>query len=120
MTLEAAQQAKCALIARKLDLKPGARVLDIGCGWGGLAIHLAQNHGAHVTGITLSSEQLAVAQARVEKLGMNGPLEFRLEDYRRTQGDSDPQIRRATWREREGQLLVSFGVCASIKKKNRI
>ncbi|HEY9544997.1 MAG TPA: cyclopropane-fatty-acyl-phospholipid synthase family protein [Solimonas sp.] len=92
MTLEAAQQAKCALIARKLDLKPGARVLDIGCGWGGLAIHLAQNHGAHVTGITLSSEQLAVAQARVEELGLNGQIEFRLEDYRSTQGEFDAVV----------------------------
>src|SRR3546814_16768908 len=92
MTLEAAQQAKCALIARKLDLKPGARVLDIGCGWGGLAIHLAQNHGSHVTGITLSSEQLAVAQARVEELGLNGQIEFRLEDYRSTQGEFDAVV----------------------------
>ena len=88
-TLEAAQQAKCALIARKLDLKPGARVLDIGCGWGGLAIHLAQNHDAHVTGITLSVEQLAVAQARVAELGLQDRIEFRLEDYRNTEGAFD-------------------------------
>ncbi|NKF23619.1 SAM-dependent methyltransferase [Solimonas marina] len=89
MTLEQAQQAKCALIARKLNLKPGMRVLDIGCGWGGLAIHLATHHGVHVTGITLSSEQLAVAQASIEKLGLTGSIEFRLEDYRKTVGEFD-------------------------------
>ncbi|WP_211234562.1 SAM-dependent methyltransferase [Solimonas soli] len=89
MTLEEAQQAKCAHIARKLDLRPGARVLDIGCGWGGLAIHLAQHHDAHVTGITLSSEQLAVAQQRIEALGLTDKIEFRLEDYRDTNGTFD-------------------------------
>lgn len=89
MSLEDAQQAKCALIARKLDLKPGMRVLDIGCGWGGLAIHLAQKHGVQVTGITLSSEQLAVAQQRVESLGLAGQIELRLEDYRQTAGRFD-------------------------------
>ena len=89
MTLEAAQQAKCAHIARKLDLKPGARVLDIGCGWGGLAIHLATHHDVHVTGITLSSEQLALAQQRIAALGLTDRIEFRLEDYRDTHGTFD-------------------------------
>jgi len=92
MTLEAAQQAKCALIARKLDLKPGMRVLDIGCGWGGMAIHLARHHQVHVTGITLSSEQLAIAQARVEAAGLRQMIELRLEDYRNTIGEFDAVV----------------------------
>lgn len=89
MTLEQAQQAKCALIARKLDLRPGARVLDIGCGWGGLAMYLAQHQGAQVTGITLSSEQLAVARQRVAERGLERQVQLRLQDYRDTQGRFD-------------------------------
>lgn len=89
MTLEQAQQAKCAHIAAKLDLKPGARVLDIGCGWGSLAMHLAEKHGAHVTGITLSEEQCKVARERAKARGLADRVEFRLEDYRATRGPFD-------------------------------
>lgn len=89
MDLEAAQQAKCALIARKLDLRPGARVLDIGCGWGGMALHLARHHDVHVTGITLSERQLAMARHRAAEEGLDGRVEFRLEDYRATRGPFD-------------------------------
>lgn len=89
MTLEQAQQTKCALIARKLDLKPGARVLDIGCGWGGLAMYLAQHHGVQVTGITLSSEQLAVALQRVADRGLQTQVQLQLQDYRDMQGRFD-------------------------------
>jgi cyclopropane-fatty-acyl-phospholipid synthase len=89
MTLEEAQQAKCALIARKMDLRSGARVLDIGCGWGGMALHLARNHDVHVTGVTLSERQLEVAQQRARAEGLEDRVEFRLEDYRDTQGRFD-------------------------------
>lgn len=89
MDLEAAQQAKCALIARKLDLRPGARVLDIGCGWGGMALHLARHHDVHVTGITLSERQLAIARQRAADEGLTDRVEFRLEDYRATEGPFD-------------------------------
>jgi cyclopropane-fatty-acyl-phospholipid synthase len=92
MDLEAAQQAKCAHIAAKLDLRPGARVLDIGCGWGGLAMYLAANHGVHVTGITLSQEQLAVGQQRVKARGLSASVELRLEDYRLTEGRFDAVV----------------------------
>lgn len=92
MTLEEAQQAKCELIARKLNLRPGMRVLDIGCGWGGLAIHLAQRHGVTVTGVTLSSEQLAVAEKRVEALGLDRQIELRLQDYREVDGRFDAVV----------------------------
>lgn len=89
MDLEAAQQAKCALIAAKLNLPADARVLDIGCGWGSLALYLAERHGARVTGITLSPEQLAVAQRRASERGLADRVEFRLQDYRELDGRYD-------------------------------
>lgn len=88
-TLEQAQQAKCELIARKLDLRPGAQVLDIGCGWGGLALYLARTRRVQVTGITLSQGQLEVAQRRLKASGLDRQVKFRLEDYRDTEGQFD-------------------------------
>lgn len=82
MTLEAAQTAKMDHIAAKLLIEPGMSVLDIGSGWGGLAIRLAQTHGAKVTGITLSQTQLETARARAKHLGLSAQVEFRLQDYR--------------------------------------
>ncbi len=82
-TLEQAQIAKKRLIASKLLLdRPGLRVLDIGCGWGGLALTLARDYGAQVTGITLSQEQLDVARARARDEGLDGQVRFELRDYR--------------------------------------
>jgi cyclopropane-fatty-acyl-phospholipid synthase len=82
-TLEQAQLAKKHLIASKLYLtRRGMSVLDIGCGWGGLALTLAQDYGAEVTGITLSTEQLAVARRRAEQAGLAGQVRFELADYR--------------------------------------
>jgi len=82
MTLEQAQAAKKAHIAAKLRLEPGMRVLDIGCGWGGMALTLARDHGARVLGVTLSREQHAVATRRAEEAGLADRVEFRLTDYR--------------------------------------
>jgi cyclopropane-fatty-acyl-phospholipid synthase len=82
MTLEEAQAAKMAHIGGKLLLKPGMRVLDIGSGFGTLAIALARNHGVHVTGVTLSEVQLAEAKARAVEAGVANQVEFRLQDYR--------------------------------------
>jgi len=82
MSLEAAQLAKKRLIAAKLMVRPGARVLDIGCGWGGMALYLARICGAEVTGITLSGEQLRVAKRRAEEAGLADRVTFRLQDYR--------------------------------------
>ncbi|KAB7623023.1 SAM-dependent methyltransferase [Alkalilimnicola sp. S0819] len=82
MSLEAAQRAKVEHIRRKLLLEPGQRVLDIGCGWGGLAIYLAEQGGARVTGLTLSKEQARVARQRVRERGLEGQVEILLEDYR--------------------------------------
>ena len=82
MTLEEAQEAKKAHIAAKLRLKPGLRVLDIGCGWGGMALTLARDYGVHVTGVTLSKNQLATARARATEAGLDHLIDFRLCDYR--------------------------------------
>ncbi|MBS0123871.1 SAM-dependent methyltransferase [Thetidibacter halocola] len=83
MTLEDAQAAKKAHIAHKLRIEPGMRVLDIGCGWGGMALTLARDYGARVTGVTLSRNQLATAQARAEAAGLSDRCTFRLLDYRK-------------------------------------
>ena len=89
LDLSAAQRAKCEHIARKLDLRPNARVLDIGCGWGGLAMYLAEEHGAHVTGITLAKEQADIAQRRIQERGLSDRVEIRVEDYRNMRGSFD-------------------------------
>jgi cyclopropane-fatty-acyl-phospholipid synthase len=82
MTLEEAQLAKKRHLAAKLLLQPGQRVLDIGCGWGGLGLYLAQAAGVDVTGITLSTEQIAVANQRAAEAGRNRQVRFHLRDYR--------------------------------------
>jgi cyclopropane-fatty-acyl-phospholipid synthase len=81
--LEEAQEAKKRHIAAKLDIRPGHRVLDIGCGFGGMALFLARNYRVHVTGVTLSTEQHKVARERAARLGLSRRVDFRLEDYRR-------------------------------------
>jgi len=82
MTLDEAQAAKKAHIAAKLALAPGQRILDIGCGWGGMAITLAKLEKVEVLGITLSEEQLALARQRAEAAGVADRVEFELIDYR--------------------------------------
>jgi len=88
-TLEAAQEAKHELICRKLGLseKPGSRLLDVGCGWGSMAIHAAREHGAHVVGITLSRAQVELARERVAEAGLGGRVEIRMQDYRELWGE---------------------------------
>jgi cyclopropane-fatty-acyl-phospholipid synthase len=81
-TLEDAQRAKLDLICRKLDLRPGMRMLDIGCGWGSLAIHAARVHGASVWGITLSEPQAELARERARDAGVENLVEIRVMDYR--------------------------------------
>lgn len=89
MSLEQAQQAKKRRLAAKLYLRPGLSVLDIGCGWGGLAMSLAEQASVRVTGITLSPEQLATARLRAAQRGLSGDVEFRLQDYRDVEGRFD-------------------------------
>ncbi|WP_030603458.1 class I SAM-dependent methyltransferase [Streptomyces fulvoviolaceus] len=81
-TLELAQRDKLELICRKLALTPGQRLLDVGCGWGSLAIHAAREHGVSVVGITLSQEQAAYARKRVAEEGLTDRIEIRVQDYR--------------------------------------
>ena len=88
-SLDDAQLAKKRHLAAKLLVEPGARVLDIGCGWGGLALYLAEIAGARTTGITLSQEQYARAQQRALERGRTNDATFRLEDYRDVSGSFD-------------------------------
>ncbi|HEY5072637.1 MAG TPA: cyclopropane-fatty-acyl-phospholipid synthase family protein [Caulobacteraceae bacterium] len=89
ISLDEAQAAKKRHIAAKLNLGPGQRVLDIGCGWGGLALSLAAWEGVKVDGVTLSAEQLATAQARAEAAGLSSRVKFSLTDYRDIAGVYD-------------------------------
>lgn len=88
-TLEQAQEQKMRHIAAKLLLKPGQKVLDIGCGWGGLALYLARQADIEVTGLTLSVEQLSVAQRRAKEAGLSDRVTFKLLDYRLEPGQYD-------------------------------
>ncbi|TKT01175.1 cyclopropane-fatty-acyl-phospholipid synthase family protein [Streptomyces longwoodensis] len=81
-TLEQAQHDKLELVSRKLALTPGQRLLDVGCGWGSMAIHAAREHGVGVVGITLSQEQAAYARKRVADEGLTDRVEIRVQDYR--------------------------------------
>jgi cyclopropane-fatty-acyl-phospholipid synthase len=84
--LEAAQAAKLDLVCRKLGLGPGSRLLDVGCGWGSLALHAAEHYGAEVVGITLSTEQAGLARKRVAEAGQTERVDIRVQDYRDVTG----------------------------------
>ncbi|MGI8705846.1 MAG: class I SAM-dependent methyltransferase [Sphingomicrobium sp.] len=88
-SLEQAQADKKAHIAAKLDLKPGLKMLDIGCGWGGMALYLHKVAKVDVLGITLSERQLAVARRRAEEAGVSDHVRFELIDYRSVEGQFD-------------------------------
>jgi cyclopropane-fatty-acyl-phospholipid synthase len=89
MSLEEAQAAKIDHIAKKLLLRPGMEVFEIGCGWGGLSLALAREHGVRVLGVTLSEEQLKVARARAAAAGLSDRVRFELMDYRDVTGAFD-------------------------------
>jgi cyclopropane-fatty-acyl-phospholipid synthase len=99
-TLDAAQDAKLDLVCRKIGLRPGMRVLDLGCGWAGFAAFAAERYGAKVVGYTVSREQQAWAKERYAKL----PIEIRLEDYRKATGTYD--------------AVVSIGLMEHVGPKN--
>ena len=80
--LDDAQLAKCDLVARKLGLTEGMRVLDVGCGWGSFAVHAARGYGARVVGVTLSQQQAAFARKRAADAGLAERVEIRVQDYR--------------------------------------
>ncbi|MBA2956482.1 methyltransferase domain-containing protein [Nocardioides sp. MAH-18] len=81
-TLEEAQETKYDLVARKLDLQPGRRLLDLGCGWGGMVRHAAREYGVRALGVTLSREQATWAQQRIKEEGLDHLAEVRFMDYR--------------------------------------
>jgi cyclopropane-fatty-acyl-phospholipid synthase len=92
MSLYEAQIARLDAICRKLDLRPGDRVLEIGTGWGGFALHAAQRYGCHVTTTTISREQWHLARERVEECGFGGRVEVLCEDYRDLRGRYDKLV----------------------------
>jgi cyclopropane-fatty-acyl-phospholipid synthase len=81
-TLEAAQANKYELICRKLGLEPGMRLLDVGCGWGGMVMHAAEHHGVRAVGVTISRRQAELAEKRVAEAGLSKEVEIRVQDYR--------------------------------------
>jgi cyclopropane-fatty-acyl-phospholipid synthase len=81
-SLEQAQANKYELICRKLGLAPGMRLLDVGCGWGGMAMHAAEHHGVRAVGVTISGRQAELAEKRVGEAGLSDQVEIRLQDYR--------------------------------------
>jgi cyclopropane-fatty-acyl-phospholipid synthase len=81
-TLEQAQANKYELICRKLGLEPGMRLLDVGCGWGGMVMHAARHHGVRAVGVTISRRQAELAEKRVAEAGLSDDVEIRVQDYR--------------------------------------
>ena len=88
-TLEQAQRAKFDHVCRKLMLRPGQRVIEAGCGWGTLALHMAREYGVEVRAFNISREQIAYARARAKQEGMDGRVEFVQDDYRNIEGECD-------------------------------
>jgi cyclopropane-fatty-acyl-phospholipid synthase len=88
-SLEDAQRGKYDALCRKLKLKPGDQVLEIGCGWGGFAVHAAGHYGCHVTGVTISDAQAAYARKRIADAGLQELIEIRIQDYRHITGRFD-------------------------------
>jgi cyclopropane-fatty-acyl-phospholipid synthase len=86
-SLAAAQDTKLELVCTKLGLKPGQRVLDVGCGWGSFVMHAAQRHGVEAVGITLSENQAELARKRVAEAGLSDRVEIRVQDYRELAGE---------------------------------
>ncbi|MEO8040672.1 MAG: cyclopropane-fatty-acyl-phospholipid synthase family protein [Betaproteobacteria bacterium] len=89
MSVEEAQIAKLDHVARKLELKPGQVVFEAGCGWGGLARHFAQNYGVTVRAFNISEEQVKFARERAKQEGLDGKIEYVLDDYRTMSGECD-------------------------------
>ena len=85
-SLETAQEEKYRRLAKVVDLKPGMRVLEVGCGWGGFAEFAAREYGAHVTGLTISQEQLDYAQDRIKRAGLEDKVDLQFCDYREHEG----------------------------------
>jgi cyclopropane-fatty-acyl-phospholipid synthase len=106
-SLERAQERKLDLICRKLMLGPGQRLLDVGCGWGSLALHAAQHYGAEVLGITLSEPQARFARERAAELGLGHQVRFEVADYRELSGERFDKIASVGMFEHVGQAQLT-------------
>ncbi len=115
-SLEEAQAAKYELICRKLGLRPGMRLLDVGCGWGGMVVHAATHHGVDAVGVTISTEQHDYARKRVADAGLGGRVQVRLQDYRELTGERFDAICSIGMAEHVGrrQLPRYFGLLAAL------
>jgi cyclopropane-fatty-acyl-phospholipid synthase len=112
-TLEDAQAKKHELVCRKLALRPGMRLLDVGCGWGGLLVHAAREHGVRAVGVTLSRRQAELASKRVADAGLGDAVEIRYQDYRDVADGPFDAISSIGMFEHVGwsQLAVYFARC---------
>ena len=121
LSLEEAQLAKYERLCRQLHLKPSDHVLEIGSGWGGNAIYMAKNYGCKVTSLTISVEQLKLAQERVEAAGLSDKISIQMLDYRNMEGQFD-KIVSVEMLEAVGHkyLDVYFKKCHDLLKKNGI
>jgi cyclopropane-fatty-acyl-phospholipid synthase len=105
-TLEDAQRTKLDLVASKLALQPGMRLLDVGCGWGSFAIHAATHYGVTVTGLTLSPSQAQLAREKVAQAGLSEQIEIRVADYRELAGGSFDAIASIGMSEHVGESQI--------------
>ncbi len=105
-TLEEAQLTKLDLVASKLGLKPGMRLLDVGCGWGSFAIHAAKRYGVTVTGVTLSPSQAELARKKVAEAGCGEQVEIKVADYRELPGKSFDAIASIGMSEHVGESQI--------------
>jgi cyclopropane-fatty-acyl-phospholipid synthase len=116
ITLEQAQANKHELVARKLALEPGMRLLDIGCGWGGMLLHAAKHHGVHAVGVTISRKQAEQAEKLVAEAGLSDRIEVRLQDYRDVDDGPYDAISSIGMMEHVGlsQLSTYFECCSRL------
>jgi cyclopropane-fatty-acyl-phospholipid synthase len=105
-SLEAAQSAKLDLVCSKLALEQGERMLDVGCGWGSLAIHAAKHYGVSVTGITLSEPQATLARERAAEAGVGDRVDIRVMDYRELTGEPYDKIASIGMVEHVGSVQI--------------
>ncbi|MGZ3777380.1 MAG: SAM-dependent methyltransferase, partial [Mucilaginibacter sp.] len=121
LSLQEAQLAKYERLCQQLHLKPSDHVLEIGSGWGGNAIYMAKNYGCKVTSLTISAEQLKLAQERVEEAGLSDKVSIQMQDYRLMEGQFD-KIVSVEMLEAVGHkyLDVYFKKCHDLLKKNGI
>ncbi|MGH9026438.1 MAG: class I SAM-dependent methyltransferase [Acidimicrobiia bacterium] len=116
ITLEEAQASKHELVSRKLALQPGMRLLDIGCGWGGMLLHAARHHGVRAVGVTISRRQAELAEKLVAEAGLSDRVEVRLQDYRDVDDGPYDAVSSIGMMEHVGlsQLATYFECCSAL------